>query len=245
MIAYDRFGAGPALLLIHGVGHDRSAWWPIYDRLRPYRDVIAIDLPGHGRTPALPAGTPYTVAAYVAAVERFIDAVPLSRPRVAGNSLGGAIALELAAKGVAGSAVALAPIGFWNGPEIAYVMASLRASRAAARLLGPLLPALLSTAAGRAVLLAQFYGRPGLVSAADAYAAVTAFRRAPALMRTLPYTRWYRFGATLDAPADVTVAWGTHDRLLIGRQAARARTALPAARHVRLLGPAAGQAGRR
>jgi pimeloyl-ACP methyl ester carboxylesterase len=234
MMSYDRFGVGPPLLLLHGVGHDRSAWWPVYDRLRTHRDVIAVDLPGHGRSPGLPDGTPYTVAAYVAAVEQLIDALALSRPRMAGNSLGGAIALELAATGAAGSAVALAPIGFWDGLEIPYVMTSLRASRAAARLLRPLVPALLATRAGRAVLLAQFYGRPGQVPAAQAGNAVAAFCHAPAMPRTLPHTRGYRFDATVDAAVDVTVAWGTRDRLLIGRQAARARAALPAAQHVLL-----------
>ena len=53
MLAYTRAGSGPPLLLMHGVGHRRQAWDAVLDRLTPYRDVIAVDLPGHGESPPL------------------------------------------------------------------------------------------------------------------------------------------------------------------------------------------------
>jgi pimeloyl-ACP methyl ester carboxylesterase len=56
-LAYERFGAGPPLVLLHGIGHRRQAWDAVSDRLAPYRDLIVVDLPGHGESPPLePAG---------------------------------------------------------------------------------------------------------------------------------------------------------------------------------------------
>ena len=47
-LAHDRFGDGPPLLLIHGLGSHRKVWRLVLDRLAAERDVIAIDLPGFG-----------------------------------------------------------------------------------------------------------------------------------------------------------------------------------------------------
>ena len=50
-LAYERIGSGPPLVLLHGVGHRRQAWGAVLDRLTPHRDVILVDLPGHGESP--------------------------------------------------------------------------------------------------------------------------------------------------------------------------------------------------
>ena len=57
-LAYDRIGSGPPLVLLHGVGHRRQAWGAVLDRLTPHRDVIAVDLPGHGESPPLQRDVP-------------------------------------------------------------------------------------------------------------------------------------------------------------------------------------------
>ncbi|SDQ58246.1 alpha/beta fold hydrolase [Thermostaphylospora chromogena] len=119
MLSYTRTGSGRPLLLIHGVGHDRTAWNSVLYQLAIHRDVIAVDLPGHGESPALPDGKAYDVTAYVYAVDEFITMLGLQRPHVAGNSLGATIALELARQGRARSATALAPIGFWTPGQVA------------------------------------------------------------------------------------------------------------------------------
>jgi len=57
-LAYERSGSGPPLVLLHGVGHRRQAWGAVLDRLTPHRDVIAVDLPGHGESPPLEQDLP-------------------------------------------------------------------------------------------------------------------------------------------------------------------------------------------
>ncbi|WP_326596641.1 hypothetical protein [Streptomyces brevispora] len=52
-VAYERTGAG-APLLLHRIGHHRQAWDPAVPVLAVERDVIAVDLPGFGVSPALP-----------------------------------------------------------------------------------------------------------------------------------------------------------------------------------------------
>ncbi|MFC7762239.1 alpha/beta fold hydrolase [Catellatospora bangladeshensis] len=108
-VAYERRGSGEPLLLIHGIGHHWRAWEPVLDRLAEAHDVIAIDLPGFGRSPVPDGGMPGDMAASVAQLAQWLAAQGLHRPHVAGNSLGGAIALELAAAGHVASATAISP----------------------------------------------------------------------------------------------------------------------------------------
>ena len=51
-------GAGPAVLLLHGVGLRAEAWEPQIAALSPTHRVIAADLPGHGESDGLAGGTP-------------------------------------------------------------------------------------------------------------------------------------------------------------------------------------------
>src|SRR4051794_14244994 len=108
-IAYDRRGSGEPLLLIHPLGGDRRVWTPVLDRLAERRDTIAIDLPGFGGTPPLPEGEEASPAAFTRRVTRFLADLGVERPHVAGNSLGGWVALELALAGAARSVTAIAP----------------------------------------------------------------------------------------------------------------------------------------
>src|SRR5580765_5153978 len=95
-IAYTRQGAGDPLVLMHGIGHRRQGWRPVMEPLAERFDVIAIDLPGFGESPTLPANIPYDIESTVERLREFFAALGISAPHVAGNSLGGALALELA-----------------------------------------------------------------------------------------------------------------------------------------------------
>jgi pimeloyl-ACP methyl ester carboxylesterase len=236
-LAYDRQGSGPPLLLIHGIGSRRGVWDPVVPLLERERDVIALDLPGFGDSPALRDGVAPTVGALADAVTGLAGELGLERPHVAGNSLGGGIALELARRGAVASATALSPIGFGSGIERVYGVATLRLSRLGARHAAALLQRLVGSPTGRAIALGTYYGRPLRRDVAAARADLEALGRCPGFESTLPQVRRYRFHAGEELRGvPVAIGWGTRDRLLIPRQAERARAALPSARHVPLPG---------
>ncbi|MER5276973.1 alpha/beta hydrolase [Streptomyces sp. NPDC002809] len=235
-VAYERSGAGEPLLLLHGIGHHRQAWDPVTPVLAVERDVIAMDLPGFGASPGLPDDLPYDLATVAPLLGTFCEAIGVDRPHVAGNSLGGLLALELGREKVARSVTALSPAGFWTDRERRYAFATLRAMRLAAESMPlPLIERLSRSATGRTVLTSTIYARPGRRSPEAAVSETLALRRATGFHRTLAAGRDVLF--TDDVPGlPVTIAWGGHDRLLLRRQGIRAKHTVPGARLVRLPG---------
>lgn len=235
-IAYDRSGGGPPLVLLHGVGHHRQGWRPVAERLDGDFDVIACDSPGFGRSPALRDGVAPTIPAYTDAFAAFFAQLGLDRPHVAGNSMGGAIALELARRGAVRSATALSPAGFWTPRERRFCQLSLGVLRTLPRPVRPLVVALARTRPGRIALFAQNFGMPARLPADEAVATLRDAWAAPAFAGALAAFDAYTFGRPEELRGQpVTVAWGDRDRLLLyGRQAPRARRLLPWARHVTL-----------
>jgi pimeloyl-ACP methyl ester carboxylesterase len=235
-LSHHRGGAGAPLVLIHGIGSRWQVWSPVLARLEREREVVAIDLPGFGASPPPPAGTPPGIDSLTRLVVGFLDAAGLERPHVAGNSLGGWLALELAASGRAASATALSPAGFWNGVEARVVRASLRASVRVARLLAPVSETLLHRSSLRRLLLAQLLAHPERIPAAEAAANLRALAAAPWFDATLEAMAAERYRSRGRPPVPVTIAWGERDRLLAPRQALRAGSALPGARMLTLRG---------
>src|SRR5262245_23184355 len=86
-IAFERRGSGPPLVLIHGIGSWWRMWSPVLDRLAEHHEVAAIDVPGFGDSPPLPAGTPPRVENLVRAVAAFLDEQGWERAHLAGNSM--------------------------------------------------------------------------------------------------------------------------------------------------------------
>ncbi|MGW0194685.1 alpha/beta fold hydrolase [Nonomuraea sp. NPDC003201] len=220
-LAFERRGTGAPLILIHGIGHHWQAWLPVLDRLAAARTVIALDLPGFGRSPGLPEGVTYTAESLADAVESFCAVLGVREPHVAGNSLGGYIALELASRGVVRTATALSPAGFWSRPELLYCQSVLRALRASARSIparhtakvaeNPLL---------RAVSTGILVAHPARLSATAHVAAMQALAWASGFDETLESFAGLMPPAPPKSP--ITIAWGEHDRLLLRRQAVRA-----------------------
>jgi pimeloyl-ACP methyl ester carboxylesterase len=220
-LAFERRGTGPPLILLHGIGHHWQAWLPVLDRLAAERDVIAVDFPGFGVSPPLPSGTPYTAESLADAIESFFAVLGLRDPHVAGNSLGGYVALELASRGVVRSATALSPAGFWNRSELAYARAVLRATRTFARRLPPgRAAALARDPLGRALCAGVMVAHPGRLSPEALLAALQSLGDASGFDETLASFEGLMPPAPPKAP--VTIAWGDNDRLLPRRQAIRA-----------------------
>jgi pimeloyl-ACP methyl ester carboxylesterase len=237
-VHHHREGSGPPLVLVHGVGHHWQGWRPVIDLLRDDFDVLAVDSPGFGRCEPLPDGVRPTVWAHADAFEAFFREQGLDRPHVAGNSMGGAIGLELARRGAARSVTAFSPAGFWTPGELRYAQLSLGLLAGMPRPLRPGVVRLARTRWGRAVLYAQLVAKPGRMPAEEAAGTLSDAFASPAMAATLRAFDDYEFtaGNELD-DARVTVAWGEKDYLLpYRRQAPRARAALPRARHVSLPG---------
>ena len=227
-LAFDRAGTGPVLVLLHPLGADRHVWEPVMDRLTAERDVIALDLPGFGGSPSLNGGGPPTPAALAAAVAEFL---PDSPYHVAGNSLGGWVALELAAAGQARSVTAIAPAGLWPEP-----LAPKRGvARGVAKLIRPGLPALVRSPAGRRLALASTVADAERVPPAAALRLVQAYADAPGFEAVNRAMRAGRFTRLEHIRVPVTLAWPEHDRL-VARPAHLPPTvrnvALPGAGHV-------------
>ena len=228
--SYERHGSGPPLLLVHGLGSCKEMWRPVIPRLAREREVVAVDMPGFGASPA----GPKTVEGLADTLADFVSDLGLERPAVAGNSLGGGVALVMGAMGAAGAVCAVSPVGFMNKREGRYAQALLASTRAAAEALDPVADRMARSTVLRTLLSAHATARPWRVPPEDCAHWTRVYARAPAF--------WDLLKALDDWHAPVpscptTIAWGEKDRLLIySRQAPRARRALPRARHVALRG---------
>ncbi len=237
-LAYDRTGSGRPLLLVHGIGSRRQVWGPVLERVAAGREAVAVDLPGFGESPDLPAGVTPTLDAHVDAVVGFLDEQGLDAADVdvAGNSMGGGVALELGRRGRVRTATALSPIGFWTPRERDWAVRSLKNTYATARALLPVAPALYATAVGRTLGSWQIAARPWRIPADDAVASHRALAEADAFLPTLDVVSRYVFHDAPELRVPVTVAWGQRDRLLLTRQSRRAMKVLPQGRHLLLYG---------
>jgi pimeloyl-ACP methyl ester carboxylesterase len=92
-IAYQRVGAGPPLVLVHGAAEDGRAWQPQLAALGDEFTVVAWDEPGAGRSSDVPAD--FGLADYANCLATLIEALALGPAHVAGLSWGGTVAQEL------------------------------------------------------------------------------------------------------------------------------------------------------
>ncbi|MEE3921879.1 alpha/beta fold hydrolase [Micromonospora sp. BRA006-A] len=83
-------------MLLHGIGRTLDDFTALHTALARDHLVLAVDLPGHGGS--APLDGPHTLPALAAAVTRFLDVARVTGPaHLVGNSLGGAVAMRLAA----------------------------------------------------------------------------------------------------------------------------------------------------
>ncbi len=106
-----RGGSGSPLVLLHGFTDTWRSWELVLPELERHHDVLAPTLVGHAGGPPLTGEV--SDATIADAVEEAMDEAGFETAHIAGNSLGGFVALQLAARGRARSVVALAPAGGW------------------------------------------------------------------------------------------------------------------------------------
>jgi pimeloyl-ACP methyl ester carboxylesterase len=222
-------GTGPKLLLVHGLGGSWRSWSTILDALSADRTVMAIDLPGHGATPAEPDSG--TFDGLVGSVQRHIVSNGLTDIDVVGSSMGARMVLELARRGVVGNVVALDPVGFWRGWERIFFKTTIGVSGRLLRAIRPSLPMLSRHAASRTALLAQLSARPWALDPQIVATELTGLSLTPTfdtLVDSLA-TGPEQTGPAADGTGRIVIGWGKHDRLCLPRQAARAMAAFPSA----------------
>jgi pimeloyl-ACP methyl ester carboxylesterase len=231
-IAYDRVGSGEPLVLIHALGARRQIWAPLIERLAGEREVVAIDQPGFGESPVDKAGVDLTVADRAARLQEFFAELDLQRPHVAGNSIGGAIALELGRAGAARSVTAFAPVGFWGRTGKWWCKAALRGGDWAARHSPP--PEALPLPWVRLNLFLYAFGRPFAPPAEQVLVTAGGSRSSPGFQGAVESGLEYEFADPGELTAiPITIAWGRRDVLCTyWTQSRRARQLLPNARHV-------------
>ena len=233
-VNFVRLGSGPPLVLIHGLGHRWQAWEPVIDELSALHDVVALDLPGFGESHMPAGGMPADMTAIVAVVSRFFAAEGIERPHVAGNSLGGAIALELAAADLVVSATAFSPAGFSTPPQRRRALAILRTLRVITFLPAPVIRLVLRSRTLRAYSFGPLVAHPSRLRPHHMVDDALALRRGHGFRPVARVLRDYRFSG--ESTVAVTIAWGEQDRILRPSQAVLARATLPRARHVELPG---------
>lgn len=231
---YERCGDGDDLILLHGFGGCLEHWSPVVGKLAAERRVTTVDLPGFGQSDAWGWGRRFRVRTLVDRVEAFLDELGLDAPALAGNSLGGIVALELARRGRSRSVTVLSPAAFIDPGSKVYVAGVLGGLQTLSRLLPvPVMNAALKAAPIRGIVGAFITSRPDDLDPEVLTASARSIRRAPfLLLHGLGLN--YEFHPDDDFDVPVTVAWGTRDRVLWARQVRAARRVLPEARMVAL-----------
>jgi pimeloyl-ACP methyl ester carboxylesterase len=218
-------GSGPTLILLHGIGMSHAVWRPVIPYLCATRRIVVFDTAGFGATPPLANGALPTIAHLVDALEVCLAAIGITNPvDIAGNSLGGAMALEAARRGLARTVVAISPAGLWanhGARHVPFVFGALRYGATH-------FPRLLKRAMGYALFRELALAVPlsvgsGTMPPRDAVGAVDDLARSTAFEATFNSTRTPFSATRVTAP--VTVAFGSRDWIL--PEGSRNRDQLP------------------
>ncbi len=225
-------GGGPRLLLIHGLASGNGFWNTFATRLRDRFTIAAVDLPGHGTSPPITtvdAGHPRALAAAVAMA---LDDIGWEQPHVAGLSLGGWVAVELAAADKVASVTAFAPAGLWRRPPSPWGLRCEYALTAVLRAAGShrhkivRIPGIVPAIVRAQLRYPERMGAEEICQEIDAMAAATGYWKiATHLCRDR-----FQGGAAITVP--VGVVFGANDRLL-GPMSRQDPTLLP--RHAEII----------
>lgn len=213
--AGHRAGAGPPLVLLHGFTDTWRTWELVIPALARRHDVLAPTLAGHAGGPAL--ADPVHGGALADAVERAMDRAGMATAHIVGNSLGGHVALQLAARGRARSVTALAPAGGWARGDAApgATLDHFDSLREPLRHVAPTIRERLAAPGGRrraTALIVEDDARMDDELIAHQVIGAAACPGAGALIALARAEGWRVDTARVRCP--VRVVWGTADRLL-------------------------------
>jgi pimeloyl-ACP methyl ester carboxylesterase len=143
-------------------------------------------------------------------VAELLREIGIDRVHVAGNSLGGWVALELALRGAVLSATAIAPAGLWPSP----LVPKPSAAHVLARRMLPLVGLVAASSPGRRLLLGGVVAHPNRVPAAESAHLVRAYAQAPGFVPVNNAMRAGRFEGLERIRVPLTLAWPEHDGLV-------------------------------
>lgn len=211
---HHRGGSGTPLVLLHGFGDTWRTWELVLPRLQRHHDVLALTLPGHAGGPQIP--DPVSAEAMLEQLDEALNEHGIQSAHLVGNSLGGYMALRLAARGRAQTVTALAPAGGWS---------ESREANKPIRLLGGVVRAAGAAAQNADSLLATPEGRRNATTLTTVnyehipqellthqLLGLAAFKQSPALVDAAVRDGWPLPAEQIDCP--LRIIWGTEDKLL-------------------------------
>ena len=216
---HHRSGEGEPLLLLHGYTATWHCWGPAMPRLAERFDVLAPTLGGHTGGP--PLGDGDSIDLLVDGVEAMLDAAGWPTAHIAGFSLGGWLAFELAKRGRARTVTAISPGGAVterHGPESRRIKGLFAGSYLGAQAIVSAAPALCRRPRFRALAMRDQMVHGARLTPQEALTLIRGFAATPVFWRF-----WREIGTppgledleTVDVP--VTVLWGDRDRVLPAR----------------------------
>ena len=234
---HHRGGSGDPLVLIHGIGHTWRGWKPMLPLLEERFEVLAVDLPGFGHSAPFPPGHDSTPEALADSVEDEMARAGFDRAHMAGNSLGGWIALELARRGRATTVTGISPAGLAHAREKDWAAGILSGLRWVAKN-APAPEVLLRNPISRTLFAGPTAARPWKKDPDELIEEAELFANNVGFFATLPHALGGRPRGltTLDTP--VLILWGTLDVILLPRQGRRFERLIPGAelRYMRGIG---------
>jgi pimeloyl-ACP methyl ester carboxylesterase len=222
------------LVLLHGLTMSARVWHRTRPFLEPDFEVVTPTALGHagGRTPAR---RPARIADVVDDAERTLDDLQIDRAHLAGNSMGGWVALELARRGRATTVTAFSPAGTWDPVSQEHKRTRKVLARAGidARRSRALLPLVLGVPQIRRFAMRTTSADGSRVDAHEIVAAVDDLLGCAVLDDLLSTTEALE---PLDAP-NITVAWSGADALLLPDvNGTHAQRLIPQGNHIILPG---------
>lgn len=226
--ALYRAGTGEPLVLIHGFTATWRCWLPVLGLLVPRFEVIAPTLHGHDGGPEPPSAA-RSLSEAADHLGSLLDDLGVGSAHLAGNSLGGALALELAKRGRARSVIAISPGGGWeegDRREVERIIRLFKRNQRSARATMKHHVRLLARPGFRKIGLRDVMARGHLVPAEEAVRLVRSSIRCSVVDDVFATMR-DGSGRVVDldqVEVPTLVAWGDRDRLLpMERHAGRFR----------------------
>jgi pimeloyl-ACP methyl ester carboxylesterase len=218
--ALYRAGEGEPLVLIHGFTATWRCWLPVLAELVPRFEVIAPTLHGHdGGAPVPRTDQPFGIARAADHLEEHLDELGIGTAHLVGNSMGGALALELAKRGRARSLVGISPAGGLRPGDQAgakqVIKVFMRMQKTTSKSLG-LLPAVMARPNLRRLALRDVMTRGHHVPASEAIALARSSVRCDVVDDVYAVLRSGEASLLdldrIDVPTLIT--WGDKDRIL-------------------------------